>query len=248
MLRLWLRLFAFTFLLSLGLIARSETRLLAPASLSGLSAELINIWPHEDKLRIITASSSQLVRQLEQGLEGDGLITANRRWMNEAAKLQLIDPDSRRVLLGTHMALVSRTPGEQLHNLTELDKLLTKHQRIALCGPGPVPCGDYARQALQDVGIWEGIQSHVIYGKDAAATRRFIEAGAVDYAILYNSDVVQSSVLHLLYPITSAEAHYELARVQSSDTAKYVQLQSFLTSAPVKRLFESRGFETKITP
>jgi|GEM_PF-3011541 len=247
--KLWLRGVGLLIsLLFLSLNAQAETRLLLPASLGGLQEELKAAWPHEELLRIITGPTPQLVRQMEQGLHATALITANQRWMEEAASKDLISKNSRHIFLKNTLHLAIKDKSLVIDQLRDLPDRLSKGDKLAICGPGPVPCGKYAKQALEEQGVFSTIREHIIYGKDAAATRRFLESGAVDFAILYASDIAQSSTLTSLLELIDIEAIYEIAKAQSADVNRYRQLLDFLESDKVQELLSSKGFQIEARP
>lgn len=247
--KLWLRGVGLLILfLCLSQIAQAETRLLLPASLGGVQQELIATWPHEDNLRIITGPTSQLVRQMEQGLRATALITANQTWMEEAENKGLISKKSRQIFLRNTLHLAVKDTPPVIGHLRDFPEHLRKGKRLAICGPGPVPCGVYAQQALEEHDIFSTVEDHIIYGKDAAATRRFLESGAVDFAILYASDIAQSSTLNSVLEISDIEAVYEIAKVQSADFERYRRLLGFLESDKVQKLLSSKGFQIEARP
>lgn len=234
--------------LFLPLNAHAEVRLLLPASLGGVQQEIKALWPHSETLRIISGPSSQLVRQLDQGLEGTALITANQAWMDEAGKQQLIIAESRQVFLKNGLSLAAQKPIAEIHKLQDLPGYLSNGKRLAICGPGPVPCGRYATDALKRAGIHAIITDHLVFGKDAAATRRFLESGAVDLAMVYTSDIAQSDILHSIIEFSHIEAVYEAARISGSTREDYQQLMAFLYSADVQKLLQRKGFQTEVQP
>ena len=227
---------------------QAETRLFLPASLGGLQQDLKALWPHEDRLRIISGPSSQLVRQLGQGLEGTALITANQAWMEEAEKQHLIISASRQVFVKNSLTLAAQKPLPGLHKLQDLPTYIQEEQRLAICGPGPVPCGLYAKDALKRAGVYADIADNLIFGKDAAATRRFVESGAVDLAILYSSDITQSEKLHAVIEINDIEAVYEVARISTSKPIDFQHLMDFLHSRDIQNLLREKGFQTEVQP
>lgn len=242
MLRLWISLTALSLTLGLTPAATAEIRLLAPASMGALAKPLQAAWPGEEPLKVIIGPTSQLVRQAIQGLDGHILITANPDWMKEAIKAGLVKHGVSRPYISNAVALASKKPGRKIQNLSELPHLLGKDKRLSLCGPGPVPCGEYAQEALRGAGIWDTLQSRIVYAKDATANRYFLESGAVDFAILYWSDITQSDLLEAVSHPLNIDVVYEIAPIGSAQDPRTQSLWHYLNSTEVMTLIRSAGF------
>lgn len=241
MLKRWVSLGLLCFLPTFA-VKGEELRVLAPASLGAVAHRIEALSPG---LHLILGPTSQLVRQVEQGLEAHILITANADWMDEAEKRGLIIADSRAVFVKNAMVLAANAPRSDIKALGDLKDILTPKTRVALCGPGPVPCGIYAKTALEKLNLWRDVEPFIVYAKDAAATRHFVESGVVDMGFLYKSDAVQSNVLHILSAIDtdlSGSVVYELAILTGADRAKGQGLKKWLLGDEVRTILEQTGF------
>ena len=63
--------------------------------------------PATQRPRIAYAGTGALVRQLEHGAPADVLISADAAWMDYAGKRMLVDPTSRRDLVGNRLVLIA---------------------------------------------------------------------------------------------------------------------------------------------
>ena len=122
------------------------------------------------------AGSGVLVQQLAQGAPVDVLATADEDSMNQAAALDLIVASSREDFAGNRLVLVQ--PQASTLPLRRLADLNTPAvQRIALGQPESVPAGRYARQVLQQAGLWIALQPRLIPARHSlqpAAAARFV--------------------------------------------------------------------------
>lgn len=241
MLKRWVSLALLCFLPTFA-VKGEELRVLAPASLGAVAQRIESLSPG---LHLILGPTSQLVRQVEQGLEAHILITANAAWMDEAEKRGLIIADSRAVFVKNAMVLAANAPRGDIKTLGDLKGILTSKMRVALCGPGPVPCGAYARTALEKLNLWRDIEPFIVYAKDAAATRHFVESGVVDMGFLYKSDAVQSNKLHILSAVDidlSGSVVYELAILTGADRVRAEGLKKRLLGNEARAVLEQAGF------
>ncbi len=109
------------------------------------------------------AASSALARQLEQGAPADIFASADLDWMDWASERRLIQPGTRRNLLGNTLVLIAGrddpvrlaiAPGFALAEEIGVSRLATG-------SPQAVPVGRYAQQALTALGVWPAVQPRI---------------------------------------------------------------------------------------
>src|SRR5436305_7940436 len=81
----------------------------AAASLKNVLDAINDAWRRETgkHATIAYAASSTLAKQIENGAPADLFISADRDWMNYLQQRGLIDPASRRNLLGNQLVLIA---------------------------------------------------------------------------------------------------------------------------------------------
>ncbi|RME65526.1 MAG: molybdate ABC transporter substrate-binding protein [Alphaproteobacteria bacterium] len=232
--------------------AWAEPRLLMPASMARLSAALEKAY-HEahpdEELTIIVGATSLLARQVEQGIDAHVIITANQQWMDYLGHRALIDPASRRAYLENSLVVVTPSNNrEDAFDFMALAQHVNAKRLLALCGPGPVPCGTYARDALVKAGLWDRLEPHIVYGQDAAAVRHWVERGSVAYAILYKSDLADNIRVRGLAIVPNAftgRVIYEIAAIAGRPPRVRQRVLDFLASPAAAAIIEAGGFLMK---
>ncbi|CAM2006566.1 molybdate ABC transporter substrate-binding protein [Acanthopleuribacter pedis] len=142
------------------------------------------------EVRINSAASSVLARQIEAGAAADLFISAHPRWityLTERAEVERVHPlVGNRLVLASHrdVPVTLAEPGDGL--------------RIALADADHVPLGWYSRQALQKQGTWTAWQPYRVTTENAGHTRQLLELQQVDLAVLYAGDVHQAASLHVV--------------------------------------------------
>ena len=140
-------------------------------------------------VRLSFAASSALARQIEAGAPADLYLSADEEWMDYLAERQLIDPKSRRELLGNRLVLIGAA-GDPLR-LTIAPGFniagALGDSRLAVADPESVPAGRYAKAALRSFGAWDGVRNHL-------AKRHLASMKKNDRVLVYHS-MGESSVV-----------------------------------------------------
>lgn len=127
-------------------------------------------------VKISYAASSQLAKQIESGAPADIFISADLGWMDYAQKRNLIQPATRRDLLGNKLVMVAPAgSGMKVDMKPGLDLVgMLRGGRLAMADPDSVPAGKYGKAALEKLGIWQSVAPHVAgveLGQQAAKLR-----------------------------------------------------------------------------
>ncbi len=138
---------------------------------------------HGTDVRLVYAASGTLVQQIVHGAPYALFFSAAPEFLRP---LQ----DAGRVCQGPvvigrgHLALyVPQGVGVPLDpSLAALKRASLRH--LALADPGLAPFGRLARRALERAGVWQALQTRLVYGESAAQAAQMALAGAVDAALL----------------------------------------------------------------
>ena len=156
-----------------GPAAAERAIMLAAASTAHVVDEAIERFDAGPDDRVVAsyAGTSALARQIESGAPADIFLAANAAWMDHVEAQGLIEPGSRHALAGNRLVFVTgdgaMAPFEPSATL-DLAALLDGG-RLAIGNPEHVPAGIYARQALEALGLWPGIQSLLAPAADVRA-------------------------------------------------------------------------------
>ena len=66
-------------------------------------------------------------------------------------------------------------------------------KKIALGEPVAVPAGQYAKQVLTNLGIYDAVNAKAVLAKDVRQVLTYVETGNVDAGIVYSTDALSSS-------------------------------------------------------
>ena len=193
-----------------------EVRLYVAAStaplLESLAADFEAKTGHT--LLVVPAASSVLARQIEQGTRADIFLSANRQWADHVAKR--LNATSRRTILSNRLVLVAALDTKLPEDpLTPTGfKWLREAGPFAICEPDTVPCGIYAKAALENLGLWDAANAgKLIRSANARATLAWLERGEAAAGILYQSDARTSGLVQVLALIPETEhapIHYDM--------------------------------------
>ncbi len=187
-------------------------RLLAAASLGGVLDGICG-----DRVAITYASSATLARQLRWGAPGAVWIAADAEWLDRVHGQRPIL--ARALFCQNRLVVVARSPTPAL----EFHALAQTTGRVAVADPEAVPAGRYARQALENAGIWESLEPRLVPAADVRAALRAVETGAVAYGIVYQTDVQFARGVRVVAPVPQAlapEIRYEMALMDDGPEAR----------------------------
>ena len=189
-------------------------------------------------------ASQSLAQQIASGAPADVFISAGTAPVEFLEERNITSNDGALRLLGNELVVVMLEEGEEIRSLGSLTS--NSIGRLALADPSLAPAGAYAREALQSEGVWDGLQSRLIYGKDVRAAMTYVEVGNADAGIVYRTDARSSDsldVVHTVAPTLHSTIVYPAVAINDSsnreDIADYLD---FLSSGETIDVFRRFGF------
>ena len=220
----------------------------AAASLEySFTEELIPMFEEQNpgiKVEGTYDSSGKLQTQIEEGMEADVFMSAAMKQMDALTEEGLMDPDSIKELLENKIVLITAADGGQ--ELTEFTDI-TKAGTVAIGDPESVPAGQYAKEALTSLGIWDEVLAKSSLGTNVTEVLNWVAEGSAEAGIVYATDAATTEKVRVaaeapagslekkaIYPlgVTAESAHKEAAQ-------KFVD---FLCSDEAIAIFEQYGF------
>ena len=132
-----------------------EVNLAAAASLkNAYDKDLIPMFEEKYpgvKITPTYASSGDLQSQIENGLEADVFMSAANKQMDALVDEGLIDNDTNVQFLENKVVLI--VPKDSNANISSFDDLKDINGTIAIGDPESVPAGQYAKEALTNLGL-----------------------------------------------------------------------------------------------
>ncbi len=161
-------------------------------------------------IRISSASSGTLARQITQGAPAQIYISASSRWVISLQQDGYLDDQRIRPLLRNRLVVVGPKVNSAagLLELSRPVRLLNRLNggRLAMGDPSHVPAGYYGQQALQTLGLWPAVRDHMVLQSNVRAVLALVERGESPLGLVYATDAALSSSIKIAAIIPS-EAH-----------------------------------------
>lgn len=192
------------------------------------------------RVTIAPAASSTLARQIDAGAPADIFVSANAAWMDWLQQRGRIDPDSR-IVIAANRLVVAGLDGQSGE---DGPALLNRAARLVMGDPSHVPAGQYARSALEHLGIWKSVVGRAVFAENVRVALEYVRRGEVPVGIVYASDLLVAPELSVLWDVPS-ESHPPIvipaARVHNASAEAQLFLR-YLLSPEGQKMFAEFGF------
>jgi molybdate transport system substrate-binding protein len=193
------------------------------------------------------AASSTLARQVEQGAPADIFISADLEWMDWLQQRNLIKPDTRQTLLGNTLVLIApldSTTKVKIATGFDLGGLLGSN-RLSVGEVKSVPAGKYAKEALEKLGMWAGVENKLAQSDNVRSALVLVARGEAPFGIVYATDAKAEPKVKVLdtFPASShPPILYPIALTATSTNADAAALVAYLRSPAATAQFVAQGF------
>lgn len=196
------------------------------------------------KISFNYAGSGTLQRQIEQGAPVDIFFSAAEKQMDDLQSKDLVDAGTRRNIVANQLVLIVPASNTTIHSFQDLSNVSVKI--LALGEPSTVPAGTYARQTLEHLGIWGGVEKKVVLAKDVRAVLTYVETGNADAGMVYQTDAQGSSKVRIV-TVAPANSHdpiiYPAAIMKGAkNPSAAASFLAFLSSSAAREVFAKYGF------
>lgn len=196
------------------------------------------------KLTFNFGSSGALQKQIEQGAPVDVFISAGKSQMDALESKDLIEKDSRKNLLGNKLLLI--VSNEYKSKIKTVSDLVGMNVKISLGEPKSVPAGQYAKDSLTYLKLWDRLEGKVVYAKDVEQVLTYVEQGEVAAGFVYNSDAISLKNSYIAQVI-DAKSHKPIvypeaiiSTSQEKDASKV--FLDYLNTGSIRKIFTKYGF------
>lgn len=201
------------------------------------------------KIRFNFAATGSLLQQIEQGAPVDIFASADQQSMDKAEKGSFVLPESRVDFVGNSLVLIRTVSTTGVKALADLQS--AQVQKISMGNPASVPAGRYAKEALEELGVWGVLAPKFVMGISVKQALEYVMRGEVEAAFVFGSDaaVAKERVRVVTEIPTVTPIVYPLAVVAAS-TKKEQALAfiHYLQGAEAQAIFVKYGFKkTEIT-
>ncbi len=220
----------------------------AASSLAKALQEIQSLYSKKNagvKINLNLGATGQLQQQIEQGAPVDLFISASAKPMERLIDQQLIDEKQQLILLSNELVIITSTTSDfEIENIEELTQ--NQIDKVAIGIPESVPAGNYAKEALMSVELWDTLQPKLIQAKDVKQVLQYVETGNVDAGFVYKTDALASSKVNValvIKPELHSAITYHLGVVKSTKYfAETLDFYSFLQSVEALDIFKKYGF------
>ena len=198
------------FIINFSLSSKSHEKtvlLYAPISLSEVINELINSYKYLQKninIKPVFMGTSQLVMQIKNGANPDIFISANVEWMDYLERKKIISKKFRKDFIYNSLVVITNKKNNinEFVNIQELeDAFLKSKTKISLAMTNSIPAGIYAKDFLENVGIWENLKKKYVESPNVRAELNYVARNELEFGIVYKTEVAENSKVKILYHI-----------------------------------------------
>lgn len=190
------------------------------------------------------AGSNALAKQIIEGAPADIFISANVQWVDEVEKADLIT--ERQDILGNRLVLIGHGEAAPVEISADTDlAALLDGGKLAMALVDSVPAGQYGKAALEDLGLWDGVQADVAQSDNVRAALALVATGEAPYGIVYATDAAAEDDVTIVgdfpadsYPTITYPAALLTGAADEADRAFYDALSGDAADA----IFEKHGF------
>ncbi|MEM6634895.1 MAG: molybdate ABC transporter substrate-binding protein [Pseudomonadota bacterium] len=233
--------------LSMPLAARARGRLLifAAASLAGALDAALSGALRLPPASVSYAGSATLARQILAGAPASLFLSAHPAWMDVLEDRGALTPGSRRDLLGNRLVIVAPTSEARPLALRQ-DALINrlKSGPLAMGLTKAVPAGIYGAEALQNLGLWAGLQGRVAQSDNVRGALALVARGEAPLGVVYATDALAEPRVSVVAEFP-ADSHqpivYPAALIGAADPDAAAVLD-YLAGPSAMDVFRAHGF------
>jgi molybdate transport system substrate-binding protein len=198
-----------------------------------------------DKIIFNFGASSLLAQQIAAGAPANIFFSADEAQMNRLEKKGLIDPATRKSILGNSLAVI--VPSDSTLQIKSAGDLTNANvKQIALADPKAVPAGVYAKAWLVKLQLWPTVEPKVVPTENVRAALAAVASGNVDAGVVYKTDAAISKNVKIACEVPRADGpdiSYPVALVKnSSQSAAAKKFLDYLSSKEAGQVFTRYGF------
>jgi len=210
----------------------------AAASLKGALTELADTYKKshnlaDDQIAINFAGSGTLRQQIEQGAPASLFISADEKNMKMLQEKDLVS-DVKPFATNELVLVVPKGQPK-----VELDQIATVKRIVS---------GNYGKQVLTKLGVWEQVEPNVVYAKDVKAVTASVSQGAGDAGFIYKTDAIAAGDAVQISAVTPADSHdpviYPIGIIKKYDNALAKDFYQYVMSPEGQKVLEKYGFST----
>lgn len=188
-------------------------------------------------------SSGKLQQQIKEGAPVDVFVSAATKQMDELNEEGYILKDSIRDLLENKIVVI--VPRDSDYLISDFEDLL-KVEKIAIGDPSSVPAGQYAKELLTNLNLWDKAQGKLSLGTNASEVLNWVKEKSADCGIVYSTDAYSTDEVKIVLEADEnmvSKVVYPVGIVKSTQNVESAnKFVEFLMSDKAYEIFSEYGF------
>jgi molybdate transport system substrate-binding protein len=225
---------------NITIVAASSIKFAMADIVSKFNAENLN-----DAVTAMYGSSGKFTTQIQNGAPFDMLFAADVSYPQMLKKEGLTSSDPVVYAIGRLVIWSSTTDATKL----TLQKLSNANiRKVSIANPDVAPYGMRAKEALKSVGMWEKIQSKLVFGENIEHATQMVRTGAADAGIIALS-LARNPALSKQggYSLIDSSLHGSLAQAfvinkRAKDSALARRFAAYVQTPESRKTIEKYGF------
>ncbi|MGH8159586.1 MAG: molybdate ABC transporter substrate-binding protein [Rhodanobacter sp.] len=221
--------------------------LAAAADLHYAMDKVIAAYRHEhpaDSIDVVYGSSGQLLVQIEQGAPFELFFSADSDYPKQLLAHGNAGGQPVPYAVGR---IVLWSASIDMHGVQLGDLVQPRFGRIAIANPQHAPYGKRAEQALHSAGIWDQLQSRLVYGENIGQTAQFAQSGNAQVGIIAQSLALDPAMAKGSYATVPATAYEPLLQSfvltkRGAGSALAQDFAHYMQSAQARSILARYGF------
>ncbi len=236
------RLSAFLFLLlsfaSPVCAAEQRVTVFAAASLRGVLGDISDASGFDVSLSF--GGSGTMARQIGAGAPADVVVLANDLWMDWLVDQNIKGMGTPQVVAQNSLVLIAPAGATRLAALDDLPTKLSDN-RLAMGQRDAVPAGTYARQWLENAGLWNAIKNRLAETDNVRSALVLVSRGDVAFGVVYATDALAEPAVQIVWNI-SPQDHDPIRYLAAALTPSGETYLNYLAGDEASAIFTAQGF------
>ncbi|WP_312094894.1 molybdate ABC transporter substrate-binding protein [Niallia sp.] len=190
-------------------------------------------------------SSGALQQQISQGAPVDLFFSAAKDKLDLLVADGFIKDSDHMDLVKNNLVLITnKQSNTTINSFADLEKL--DKEKIAIGIPESVPAGNYAKETLQSLHIWEEVEKNIVRAKDVRQVLSYVETNNVAAGIVYGTDAKTSDSVEVV-AIADESSHtpivYPIGIIKDSKNYEAAKtFYDYLQTPTSLKVFKEDGF------
>ncbi len=171
-----------------------ETTVAVAANFTAAAKDIAKAFEKETGHKAVLAfgSTGKLYAQIAHGAPFEVFLAADQKRPKKTESEGLAVPGSRFTYAKGKIVLYS-SDASLVDGAGKVLAMTTKFAKLAIANPKTAPYGAAATQAMQKLGVYEGVKDKIVQGDSIAQTHQFVVTGNAQLGFVAFSQVVKTS-------------------------------------------------------